>query len=81
MRSGVRVHNLDTSCLQKWTESVFEVAKNVLHDDLESFEKHGQFVQESNETNKQEDIYEFNKCDVCDKTFINKDQWNGKNYL
>jgi hypothetical protein len=67
------VHELDTVDLNKWSENVLEKAKTI-------FEK---YLNETDSIQLQQDkpeknntiINELNKCDICDKIFVDKFQW------
>ena len=61
--------------MDKWSENIFDTAKN-------TFEE---YLNETNVNLKQVDIVkpdtnvsEFNKCEICDKIFVDKFQWECK---
>ena len=77
------VHELDTTDLNKWTENIFEKSSKIFKDYLERYEQNC----DSNLNERKEpckfvhlgaEIHEYNKCEICDKVFVNKSQWNCK---
>jgi hypothetical protein len=75
------VHELDTTDLNKWTENILEKSTAVFGDYLERFEKDCEAnLNLKNESTKcsNEEIHVHNKCEICDRIFINKSQWTGK---
>lgn len=78
------VHELDTTDLTSWEENIFGKASNVFDNYLSRFEQNPDVSlntrDDTNEenTSKSDEIFEFNKCEICDRVFVNKDQWTSK---
>ena len=75
------IHELDTTNLEKWTENIYDKAKNTFNDYLVRFEEDQNADLNKKSDNigsfgKQEEIFEYNKCESCEKVFINKFQWD-----
>ena len=68
------VHEVDTSDVAQWDEKIFEPARS-------TFEA---YLNGTNKPKKKEDAenfetsskFEYNKCEYCDKIFVDKFQWN-----
>ena len=76
------VHELDTTDLTKWTENIYEKARQTFADYLDRFEKDpssnlNQRSESIEYVNLNEEIHQYNKCEICDRIFINKSQWDG----
>lgn len=70
------IHELDTFDLTKWSENVFEKAKSV----FENYLNEVNLIQLQDDKPEKNDVKvnEFNKCDICDKIFVDKFQWECK---
>lgn len=36
---------------------------------------------QTNKAETSDEIHEYNRCEICDRIFVNKDQWTGKNKI
>lgn len=81
-RNSPLVHELDTTDLDKWKENILTKATNIFDDYLIQYENdnHVELNRDEEETTVKpnNEIFEYNKCEICDKVFINKDQWKSK---
>ena len=72
---------MDTVDLENWTENIFNRAKSIFEDYLNNkidlVRKQGS----PTTTAKEAVINEFNKCEICNKIFIDKSQWECKLYM
>ena len=67
------VHELDTVDLNKWSENVLEKAKIIFEEYLS---QSGSIrLQQDKPEKNNTTVNEFNKCDICDKIFVDKFQW------
>lgn len=67
------VYELNTNDLEKWIENVFETADEI----FESFlEKRPSKHKPLEKAMKDEIIFENNNCNICNRVFITKKQWN-----
>jgi hypothetical protein len=78
------VHELDTSDLDKWNEDVLDKSKSIYKDYLDRFDKNIEidlnFKENQINNNESKEIHVYNKCEVCDRIFVNNFQWNCKNW-
>ena len=68
------VHELDTSDVSRWDETIFEVAKQKFETYLDG--RNG--LNAVTDDFKKETCFEYNKCKQCDKVFVDKFQWDCK---
>lgn len=71
------VYELDTTNLEKWNENVFDKARDTFKEKyLDMFEAHPDADLNKNDGEfYPDDVFEFNKCEICDREFKNKFQW------
>lgn len=66
------VHEVDTSDVSKWDEEIFEPARIIFENYLNGTQQAkitaGDFKKDTN--------FEYNKCNTCDRVFVDKFQWN-----
>ncbi|RNA21623.1 tRNA mitochondrial [Brachionus plicatilis] len=70
------IHQIDTTDLTKWDQSVFSKALSTFTDCLNRYELDNQVeINKMDTAEEKGDHFQFNKCDICDRVFINKFQW------
>ena len=75
------VYELDSSDLDKWNEKVLDKSKSIFKDYLDKFEKNNKValnLRRHEIKDESKEIHVFNKCEVCDRIFVNKFQWECK---
>ncbi|CAF0905323.1 unnamed protein product [Brachionus calyciflorus] len=71
------VHELDTTDLNKWNENIFQKAVDKFTDYMTRFESDNQVeLNKSDKNESVDEVFEFNKCEICNKIFVNKFQWD-----
>jgi hypothetical protein len=68
------IHKLDTVDLENWAQNIFDKAKSIFEDYLNNKMDLRNQISPSISTNH-EVINEFNKCEICNKIFVDKSQW------
>lgn len=66
------IHELDTVDLEKWSENIFNKAKEIFKLYLDDSNYNSKHIKTETEL---DEINEFNKCEICDKVFVDKHQW------
>lgn len=69
------VHEVDTSDVGKWDEDIFEPARANFEEYLNGTNRF-KIVGDATGFEK-ESKFEYNKCQDCDKVFVDKLQWKG----
>lgn len=70
------VTEIDTSDISNWDEDIFEKARK----EFQSYLYGTQSTKDSIDVQK-DSVFEYNKCESCDRVFVDKFQWNCKKNL
>lgn len=78
-KNSPKVHELDTTDLENWNEKIFQNAVDVFTDYSTRYDLDNNIELNKSESDEpKDDVFEFNKCEICKKTFVNKFQWECK---
>lgn len=69
------VHEVDTSDVGKWDENIFEPARVNFEEYLNGTNRFK--IVEDDTGFEKESKFEYNKCEDCEKVFVDKFQWKG----
>jgi len=77
-KNSIKIHPIDTSDLVKWDENIFGNSMKMFENYLKKFEEYPDAnlnQQEVDNNQSNESVFEYNKCEICDRVFVNKFQW------
>lgn len=74
----IKIHSVDTTNLTDWDEKIFGNSMKIFDSYLSKFEENPDAnlnQQEVDNNQSNESVFEYNKCEICDRVFVNKFQW------
>jgi tRNA A37 N6-isopentenylltransferase MiaA len=77
-KNSIKIHSVDTSDLIRWDENILGNSIKIFENYLSKYEENidaNLNVQEVDNNQSHESVFEYNKCEICDRVFVNKFQW------